>query len=141
MLALRILASRPSYEGILPWLVLKGQAQRRRGHGWHLRSHTGERRQRKGIFSRSRWSRSRCVLLEFSTDTRQPTSLRQTFTGRPPFDINYHSAILEIMNGKRPRRPGTLSHDGLWKFVQRCWNQDPVKRPTALELVKFFQES
>lgn len=45
------------------------------------------------------------------------------------------------MSGKRPRRPETLNKDGLWELIQRCWDQDPGKRPTTPELLEFFRAS
>jgi hypothetical protein len=68
-------------------------------------------------------------------------ALEQTFTGNPPFVANFQSALYDIMVGKRPQRPGTLGHDGLWELTQRCWNQDPGRRPTTFELLEFFRTS
>ena len=66
---------------------------------------------------------------------------KQTFTGRPPFISNYQSALYDIMIGKRPQRPETLTHDGLWGLVQRCWSEQPEKRPTTFELLESFRTS
>ncbi|KAF9789477.1 kinase-like domain-containing protein [Thelephora terrestris] len=65
----------------------------------------------------------------------------ETFTGRPPFLTNTQAALCDIISGKRPQRPVTLSHDGLWKVMQRCWDKDSGKRPTTAELLDFFQTS
>ena len=73
-----------------------------------------------------------------------PPTLRvfeQTFTGNPPFVMSSHTATVEILNGKRPGRPVTLRHQGLWGIITRSWSKMPRERPTAFELVKFFQES
>ena len=65
------------------------------------------------------------------------TCLDKTLTGRVPFVTkNYHSALYDIMSGKRPRRPEMLSNDGLWKLVEMCWDQDPRKRPATWELLE-----
>ena len=64
------------------------------------------------------------------------TCLNKTFTGRVPFLMNYPAAISFLMAGKRPERPEILSHDGLWKLMETCWDQDPGKRPATLELLK-----
>ena len=65
-------------------------------------------------------------------------NLEQIFTGHPPFIADSKSALYDIMSGKRPQRPENLNYVGLWELIQRCWDQDPGKRPTTLRLVKFF---
>ena len=67
-------------------------------------------------------------------------TVEQTFTGNPPF-ANYQAAVVEILSGKRPERPVTLHHEGLWKIVTGSWSQEPSERPTAFELLEFFQGS
>ena len=67
--------------------------------------------------------------------------LGQAFTGSPAFVINFNAAILEILNEKRPGRPATLHHDGLWGITERCWSQEPKDRPTTSQLLEFFRES
>jgi len=67
--------------------------------------------------------------------------LEQMFSGSPPFLMNFHAAILEILNGERPGRPVALRHDGLWEIMKRCWSQDPKKRPTTTRLLEFFRTS
>ena len=68
-------------------------------------------------------------------------ALAQTFTGRPPFVVNYNAAVLDILNGKRPGRPPRLVHEGLWNIMTRSWSETPSERPTAVKLLEFFQES
>jgi hypothetical protein len=68
-------------------------------------------------------------------------AFEQTFTGNPPFVMNTHAATFEILSGKRPGRPVTLHHDGLWGIITRSWSKTPSERPTAFELLKFFRES
>jgi len=67
--------------------------------------------------------------------------LEQTFTGGPAFALNFHAAILEILKGKRPGRPATLLHDGLWGITKRCWSKEPKERPTTSQLLEFFRKS
>ena len=62
--------------------------------------------------------------------------LDKTFTGRPPFATNRQLALYDLMSGKRPGRPEMLSHDGLWKLVEACWDRDPWRRPATLELLE-----
>ena len=71
----------------------------------------------------------------------QLTHFEQTFTGRPPFINNYPAAVYDIITGKRPKRPATLNHEGLWEVVKRCWSQEPKQRPTTSQLLEFFRES
>ena len=78
-----------------------------------------------------------CLLMDIS----QPTYFKQTFTGRPPFFASYPFAWYDMISGKRPQRPETLTNEGLWKLVQRCWKQDPGDRPTTSELLEFFRTS
>ena len=68
-------------------------------------------------------------------------ALGQTFTGKPPFPTNIHTATLAILDGNRPERPKTLNHEELWKIMRRCWSVEPGERPTAFQLFKFFQTS
>jgi serine/threonine protein kinase len=71
----------------------------------------------------------------------RPSTFRQTFTGHSPFVATYQAALYDIMSGKRPLRPETLSNDGLWELMQKGWDQDPGKRPTTLEMLGFFRTS
>lgn len=47
--------------------------------------------------------------------------------------------LRKVVQGFRPSRP-TLPHkkpmtDAMWSFVNACWHQDPVRRPTSSQLV------
>lgn len=54
------------------------------------------------------------------------------FVGRP-----YPTAILDIIQGRRPLQPHHPDFTGsLWKLVQRCWNQEPSLRPGAIETLE-----
>jgi len=68
-------------------------------------------------------------------------AFEQTFLGHSPFGNSYLVAIFGIMTGKRPTRPESLRHDGLWKMMERCWNQDPRERPNSSQLLEFFRKS
>ncbi|KAF9790826.1 kinase-like domain-containing protein [Thelephora terrestris] len=65
----------------------------------------------------------------------------EAFTGSPPFASNYQTALYSIMAGTRPERPDTMSHEGLWELIQRCWGKEPEMRPTTMELFEFFPAS
>ena len=67
----------------------------------------------------------------------------KAFTGTHPFDD--HSslmAVAAVMDGRRPARPTnpTLTDD-LWELLQRCWSQDPYKRPRMLGVLLALNSS
>ena len=68
-------------------------------------------------------------------EVAQPICLEKMFTER--LSIECYAAV---STGRRPERPATLSED-LWNLMQRCWNEDPGKRPTSFELIDFFRQS
>jgi len=54
--------------------------------------------------------------------------------------------MLSALEGKRPSRPSDdlcrtrgLSDD-IWHLIEDCWNQDPVKRPTISQVVKYLRD-
>ncbi|KAJ3475528.1 hypothetical protein NLI96_g11783 [Meripilus lineatus] len=58
-----------------------------------------------------------------------------------------HQAPAKIMSlvlkGDRPLRPSPRDHgihDELWALVEKCWNQQPSKRPDADEIIKKLPE-
>ena len=58
----------------------------------------------------------------------------EVFTGELPFgDVRHETAILMIVRGQRPEKPQDVESRGLtpeiWKFTQKCWHQNPTKRP------------
>ena len=58
----------------------------------------------------------------------------EVFTGDLPFgDVRHETAILMIVRGQRPEKPHDPENRGLtpeiWKFNQKCWHQNPTKRP------------
>jgi len=50
--------------------------------------------------------------------------------------------MIAVKRGKRPPRPThELSqtrglNDEIWRIIEKCWNQDPNKRPTARVVVE-----
>ena len=69
----------------------------------------------------------------------------QVFTGGPPFSGLAAPVIAsKIIDGERPPRPQEAQGLGLtgsvWDLTVRCWDQDPVWRPTATEVVRPLRE-
>ena len=65
------------------------------------------------------------------------------FSGEFPFDdVTEHRLIPILEQGKRPTRPsharsGTRGlNDDMWHLMERCWDQDPTKRPAASQIVQ-----
>ena len=64
----------------------------------------------------------------------------QVMTGKDPF--HYISSDVEVVHsvlrGVLPRRAPVFGEsDGLWQFLERCWVEDPVRRPSmALALLR-----
>lgn len=68
----------------------------------------------------------------------------EVFTGKVPFgDIKNETAIVSIVNGKRPTKPLVAEELGLtadmWKFIGKCWEQNPNKRPNINEVVSTWE--
>lgn len=63
----------------------------------------------------------------------------QIFTGRMPFSYirNDLRAVLAVMAGERPKRWPQIKDD-IWETLERCWNVDPIRRPSMKTLLKFF---
>ena len=69
----------------------------------------------------------------------------EVFTGKIPFEGQKNEAVvLFILDGGRPEVPGSSRAEGLtsemWALLQRCWQQNPKKRPTTEEVVKRWQK-
>jgi hypothetical protein len=65
----------------------------------------------------------------------------EVFTGRPPFDGRSDAGVACLISkGSRPERPHDAEGVGLtipvWELLERCWDQDPAKRPTIQEVVR-----
>ena len=62
----------------------------------------------------------------------------EIFAGRPPFDDRAHSSdlCLKICDGLRPPVLPRMLSDYV-QMMKKCWDADPSKRPTILELLDF----
>ncbi|KAF9642002.1 kinase-like protein, partial [Thelephora ganbajun] len=63
----------------------------------------------------------------------------EVFTGNVPFgNMRNESVVIHIAGGKRPAKPQAAEQLGLtaemWKFIEKCWNANPNKRPTIDEV-------
>ena len=61
-------------------------------------------------------------------------------TGKDPFHYipNDIEVIHAVLRGVLPRRPPVFGEgDGLWPFLERCWVEDRMRRPSmALALLR-----
>ena len=69
----------------------------------------------------------------------------EVFTGQLPFgDIGPETVILMISRGQRPEKPQGAENCGLtpgiWRFIQKCWHQNPAKRPDIETVVIVWWE-
>ncbi|KAG7098346.1 hypothetical protein E1B28_000305 [Marasmius oreades] len=58
----------------------------------------------------------------------------EIMTGRPPFPDLLDVAVITqvLLNRARPERPtGVWCPDNVWELIERCWDQEWLKRPTA----------
>src|SRR6266545_1678459 len=62
----------------------------------------------------------------------------ELFAGHPPFDDRAHDAdlIFRILEGLRPQILPKMPEDYA-QMMQKCWDTDPSKRPTILEILIF----
>ena len=62
----------------------------------------------------------------------------EIFAGHPPFDDKAHDAdlIFKILEGLRPQILPSMPDDYA-QMMQKCWDTDPSKRPTILEILIF----
>ena len=91
--------------------------------------------------------RSSCFAIPGVGDRGSPDigMVPQAFTGRPPFSEFTAPVITSrIIDGKRPARPQEAQKlgltDSVWDTTVRCWHQDPIQRPTMMEVVRVLRE-
>lgn len=66
----------------------------------------------------------------------------QVFTGKVPYSElrSDHQVTVQILRGRKPARPVTPPiADALWDFMQKCWLDEPERRPSAKEVLMFIQ--
>jgi serine/threonine protein kinase len=54
------------------------------------------------------------------------------------------AVLFKVPIGGRPRKPESAREvgftDDMWSLVERCWDQNPEKRPTMREVVREWRE-
>lgn len=65
----------------------------------------------------------------------------EIITGKPPFfGLPEPTVMLYAIHGKRPERPTVgWCPDDIWGLVERCWVEDPAKRPRALDIERYLR--
>jgi serine/threonine protein kinase len=56
----------------------------------------------------------------------------ELYTGKIPFSNVPDTAVPHVVVDMqhRPNRPASLFNDALWLLIEKCWQPDPLKRPT-----------
>ncbi|QRV95924.1 Tyrosine kinase catalytic domain protein [Ceratobasidium sp. AG-Ba] len=74
-------------------------------------------------------------------------TILEAITGAYPWpDLPTERAVMFAVCSKKatPERPVGLSksafHDALWSTLESCWNYEPVRRPSVLEVQKVLQD-
>jgi len=110
-----------------------------------------------GVVGISRWLAPELINPPRKKGRRQPAGTKQAdifafamlvievFAGELPFgDVRHETAILMIAQGKRPEKPSGAESRGftteIWRFTQRCWQQNPTKRPGINTVVNAWQD-
>ena len=68
----------------------------------------------------------------------------EVFTGEVPFPGEPFAVVPSlVLKGGRPEMPQGAEQIGLtdeiWEFLERCWHQNPKKRPTMGEVARRWQ--
>jgi len=109
-----------------------------------------------GVVGISRWLAPELINPPRKKGSRQPAATEpadifafamlaiEVFTGALPFgDVRHETAILMIAQGQRPVKPQVEESHGftpeIWKYIQKCWNQNPAKRPIIEGVVSAWQ--
>ena len=74
----------------------------------------------------------------------------QIFSGLIPFhNMHEHAVSFQVIRGRRPPRPSICEpwnmacedlglDDETWAVIDKCWNQEPEKRPVAKVVCAFL---
>lgn len=95
------------------------------------------------IFSFSAVCWEVCIILSVGTPSHVDILPdMQLYSGEAPFShLTAAQVVLSIHRGNRPERSGSkreISSD-VWSIMERCWEQDPAKRPTAAGVVQLLE--
>ncbi|KAH7922685.1 kinase-like protein [Leucogyrophana mollusca] len=62
--------------------------------------------------------------------------LYELFSGKRPFYRQTVAGVIRALNAnERPHKP-TEASELMWGVIQSCWNQDPLQRPSASDVVR-----
>ena len=100
--------------------------------------------QKNPIYIPCQWSSSRYVCPP--KEHPGPDHLRlQLATGQVPFpNLQEYRIILEVLEGKRPRKPHPFEARGItlevWKVAEKCWRQKASKRPEIEKVLRDLEK-
>jgi serine/threonine protein kinase len=68
----------------------------------------------------------------------------QVLTGLRPFHhLGHYAAVIAVREGERPGKPLNAESlgfsDTLWRLITACWSKSSSARPTAQQLLHYFQ--
>ena len=67
----------------------------------------------------------------------------EVVTGARPFGKRRMQELLPLTGGVRPNKPedpvAIGFGQGTWEFAERCWDENPERRPTAREALEHFE--
>jgi len=110
-----------------------------------------------GVVGMSRWLAPELINPPRRKEHRQPAGTAkadifafamlviEVFTGELPFgNVRHETAILMIARGQRPEKPQDAECCGLtaemFRFIEKCWHQNPAKRPDINEVVTAWKD-
>ncbi|KAI3610164.1 kinase-like protein [Moniliophthora roreri] len=67
----------------------------------------------------------------------------EIMTGKPPFaELTDAAVMFRVINRERPPKPTDgWCPDDIWALVERCWSQDPTKRPHTIQIKRRLQKA
>lgn len=109
-----------------------------------------------GVVGTSRWLAPEIINPPSNSSSKPSTSSKpadvfafamlavEVFTGKVPFgSMKNEAVVISIAKGKRPEKPPAAEELGLtadmWRFIEKCWNQNPSERPNITEVVDAWE--
>ena len=68
----------------------------------------------------------------------------EVLSGQVPFaPFGHYAAMLKVVNGERPQRPGGAEGarftNDVWRMLSRCWATRPENRPSSLAILECLE--